>query len=369
MPTDYYNLLGIGKDATPEQIKEAYRKLVLKYHPDVNKDPKSEEKMRQLNAAYAVLSDPDKRRQYDVMGSEQFGRYYSPEDIFRGFDINTVFREMGIDFGMGGFPGFEGFFNVGNMGGGRIVERGQDILHRLNLTLEEVANGIDKEIEIKHVRKCDRCKGSGAEPGYGLVKCDVCKGSGRITVTQRSFFGSFQSVSMCGRCRGSGKVPERNCRECSGKGGTIGTDKIKVSIPPGVNDGMRLRLGGVGDYAKDVAGDLYLEVHTLKHRVLTRENDDVIANATVPFYVAALGGEISVPTLSGEIAIRIEPGTQHGTQIKLIGKGIKRFGTNQRGDEIVRINIDIPRNMTPNEKKLLEQFRDLNQDKKRFGVF
>ncbi len=368
MAKDYYDILGVRRDATQDEIKRAYRELVMKYHPDVNKSPEAEAKMREINEAYAVLSDPDKRKQYDMLGSEQFGQQYSPEDIFRGFDFGDVFKDLGINLGGFGFDDLFGFETEREEE--ETMQRGADITYRLDLTFEEAAKGTEKEIEIKHVKKCSHCNGTGVEPGYGYVTCDKCGGTGRIVTRRNTFFGTMQTVRVCDKCGGTGKIPEKKCSVCHGKGGVIGTDKIKVDIPAGVKEGMRLRLSKLGDYAPGGAGDLYLEIHVLGSSVFERSGDDVLVRVAIPFYTAALGGSIAVPTIDGNKEISIEPGTQPGTQIRLAGYGIKGFRTGRRGDEIVTIDVEIPRSLSPAERKLLEDFKNINsKGSKKFGLF
>ncbi|MGC9156613.1 MAG: molecular chaperone DnaJ [Candidatus Micrarchaeia archaeon] len=362
MAKDYYEILGVPKNATLDEIKRAYRQLVMKYHPDVNKSKEAEEKMREINEAYAVLSDPEKRRRYDMLGSEQFSQEYSPEDIFRGFDIESIFKDLGLnfDFDFDLFPGF----GRGDFSGEQ--PRGSDILYKLNLTFEEAAKGTEKEITIRHVKKCPHCNGTGVEPGYGYITCDKCGGTGRLVSFRNTFFGRLQTVTVCDKCGGSGKIPEKKCNVCRGKGGVVGEDKIKVEIPPGVMDGMRLRLSGMGDYANGRSGDLYLEIHVGKSKVFERSGDDLLVTVTIPFYTAALGGEIEVPTLDGAKRIVIPPGTQPGTKIRIPNAGIRHFKSSGSGDEIVTLNIEIPKSLTPNERKLLEDFKNLREKKRPF---
>jgi len=362
MAKDYYEILGVPRNATLDEIKRAYRQLVMKYHPDVNKSKEAEEKMREINEAYAVLSDPEKRRRYDMLGSEQFSQEYGPEDIFRGFDIESIFKDLGLnfDFDFDLFPGF------GREGFGGEQPRGSDILYKLNLTFEEAAKGAEKELTIRHVKKCPHCNGTGVEPGYGYVTCDKCGGTGRLVSFRNTFFGRLQTVTVCDKCGGSGRIPEKKCSVCHGKGGVVGEDKIKVEIPPGVMDGMRLRLSGMGDYANGRSGDLYLEIHISKSKVFERSGDDLLVTVTIPFYTAALGGEIEVPTLDGVKRIVIPPGTQPGTKIRIPNAGIKHFKSSGSGDEIVTLNVEIPKSLTPNERKLLEDFKNLREKKRPF---
>ncbi|MGC8676026.1 MAG: molecular chaperone DnaJ [Candidatus Micrarchaeia archaeon] len=367
MAKNYYDVLGVGRNATQDEIKRAYRELVMKYHPDVNKSPEAEAKMREINEAYAVLSDPNKKRQYDMLGSEQFSQQFTADDIFRGFDLGSVFRDLGLDFGP--FSGFEDLFGFESEHEAE-SRGGQDIIYQIDLTLEEAAKGAEKEIDIRHVKKCSRCNGTGVEPGYGYATCDKCGGTGRISAVRNTFFGRMQTIAVCDKCGGTGKVPEKKCSVCHGKGGVVGTDRIKVNIPAGVSEGMRLRLARMGDYMQGKAGDLYLEVHIAKDKIFERSGNDILVTVSIPFYTAALGGRIMVPTLNGNKEISIDPGTQPGTRIRLSGEGIKAFGSSRKGDEIVTINVEIPKSLSAAERKLLEDFRQAKEkDNKRFGIF
>ncbi len=370
MAKDYYSILGVPRNASLDEIKRAYRELVIKYHPDINKSKEAEEKMKEINEAYAVLSDPEKRRQYDMLGSEQFNEQYTPEDIFRGFDLGSVFKDLGIDFG--DFPGFGDLFGfeTEQEEEAEESERGASIELPLNLTLQEAAKGTTKQIEVKHVKKCPRCNGTGVEPGYSYVTCDMCNGTGRIVSYRSNGFFRMQTVTICPKCGGTGKIPEKKCSMCHGKGGIVGTDKISVDIPPGVREGMKLRLSKMGDYSKGGIGDLYLRIHITKDKVFQRDGDNVIVNISIPFYLAILGGKVMVPTLEGEKEIEIEPGTQPGTQIRIPGAGIKNFNSQRKGDEIININVEIPKNLSSAERKLLEDYKNLAEKKKKgFGIF
>ncbi|MGC8586947.1 MAG: molecular chaperone DnaJ [Candidatus Micrarchaeia archaeon] len=374
---DYYKILGVSKSASQDEIKKAYRELALKYHPDLNKGSKeAEEKFKEINEAYAVLGDPEKRKQYDAYGPEQFSREYTTDEIFRNFDFGNIFKDLGINMGFGqeDFGDindvFDSFFGVG---GRRRGNFGQSILHSIDITLAEAAEGVDKNLTIKHIKKCPNCNGTGAEPGSKLVKCKTCNGSGSVRATRRTFFGIMQTVSVCPTCNGSGKVYEKLCHVCGGKGGVVATDEITLKIPPGVMDGMRLRLKGMGDYGKDGAGDLFVEVHILKDKTFERINDDLLTEVEIPFYTAILGGSISVPTLHGAKTVQISPGTTHGTEIVIKGEGIRNFRSGNRGNEIVRVKISIPKNLSGEERELIEKFKDIDskggKDKKHFGIF
>ncbi len=318
--------------------------------------------MRELNEAYAVLGDPEKRQKYDAYGPEGFSQQYSEEDIFRGFNVNDIFKDM---FGGGGFGNFSGFGDS-PFGGG-----GNSVLYRMSVSLRDAAEGVQKEISLRHVAKCDKCSGTGAEPGSKIVKCQECRGAGRVRRTNSTIFGSMQMVTTCPVCSGQGKTFEKKCRTCSGKGGYVQTERMQVMIPAGVRDGMRLRLEGMGDFSRFGSGDLYLEIGVEKDRQFVREGDDIQTEVKVPFYTALLGGVIEVPMLKGNKEITLSKGTQQGARIVLKNDGMKRFGTNSRGDEIITLNVDMPKSLTTEEEELIKRFRDMHESsgKKKFGLF
>ena len=371
MADDYYEILGVEKAATADEIKRAYRNLALKYHPDKNKAKDAEEHFKKVNEAYAVLSNPEKRKSYDMYGAEGFQQRYSAEDIFRGTNFEDLFRDMGINFG---FDTSGMFGSVFGQNFGSRTERGNDLLYGMEISLEEVASGTKKEISIKHVKKCDKCNGTGAELGSKITKCQECGGSGRVRHITNTIFGSMQTITTCQRCGGRGKSYDRRCRACSGSGGVVGVDKVEVSVPAGIRDQTRLRLEGLGDYGKDGAGDLYMEIKVARHRHFTRKDDDIYLDVTIPFHTAALGGSIEVPTLSGKQQITIEPGTQPNSQKVLHGAGIKHFRGSSHGDEIVNIKVEIPKNLSEEKRELMERFKALDSgkdsdSKKKFGFF
>lgn len=256
MPKDYYEMLGVKKDATQDQIKSAYRDLVLRYHPDRNKDPKAHGKMQEINEAYAVLSDPQKRQSYDAYGPEGFGKMFSQEDIFRGFDINEIFRQ----FNMGGF---ENIFNMANFGGFQSTRRmdvGSDILEQIDITQKDADQGAERKIKVPHTKLCMECRGSGGDKGSKMVACDECNGKGRISQTMRIPFGVMETVTSCPKCGGMGKRVDRLCRACHGHGRMQVVDNVVMRVPKGITSGSRLRLAGLGDYGKDRTGDLYVDI-------------------------------------------------------------------------------------------------------------
>ncbi len=367
MARDYYEILGVSRNASPEEIKKAYRELALKFHPDRNPDKKATEIFKEANEAYAVLSDPEKRRQYDAYGPAGFGQRYSEEEIFRNFNFEQIFKDMGINFGFGQ-GGDEIFGSIFGQGMGRQRDVGQSILYKMDLSLNEIAKGTQKEIQIRHLKRCERCGGGGAEPGSKMGKCSACNGSGRVARTTNTFFGRMQTVTVCERCGGKGKTYEKRCKQCNGKGGAIASERIMVTIPAGVSEGMRLRLDGMGDYGADGNGDLFVEVHELKHDQFRREGDDVYVHVRIPFYTAILGGRITVPTLDGDKEITLEAATQQGKEITLRGGGIRRLRGAGSGDEIVTVDIDLPKVLSQEQRDLIEKFRQSDQiGKKKFG--
>ncbi len=361
MTEDFYDVLGVNKNASAEEIKTAYRELALKYHPDKNSSKNAEERFKKINEAYAVLGNEDKKKQYDSYGPEQFNRQYSEEDIFRGFNINDIFKDMGFNIDFGGGAGYGS------------SSRGGDILYKLKLTFMEAAKGTDKSIEIKHVSKCKHCNGSGGEPGSKIVKCSMCHGAGRVKRTVNTFFGAMQTVMVCNDCGGAGSFYEKKCKECRGKGGVVTTEKIDVKIPEGVKNNMRLKLDGMGDFSKDGSGNMYLDLEVSKDKIFELNGDDLLLTAKVPFYTAILGGEITVPTLNGTKNINITPGTQPGTEITIRNGGMRRLGTSYYGNEIITISIEIPKSLTSAEEEEIKKFRELREnkdnDKKKFGFF
>ena len=362
---DYYDLLGVEKTASENDIKKAYRKLAMKYHPDKfsnasEKEKKeAEEKFKEVNEAYQVLSDPDKRAKYDRFGHAAFE------------------NGGGGAGGFGGFGGFEGFGNAedifssffgggggfGGFGGGR--QRGPEPGADVTLTLEEVAKGVEKEINYRRQAKCKTCNGTGAEPGSNLKTCDKCNGTGKIKVTQRTVFGNFQSVEECDKCKGKGKIPEKKCKSCNGTGLERETVKKTVKIPIGIEDGQRLRLSGMGDASTDGGpnGDLYIFIHVKEHDFFVRHGDDIICEIPITFAKAALGGEIDIPTLKGKKSIKIPAGTQNGKVFRLKGEGINNPRGYVPGDQLVKIIIEVPTNLNDDQQELLRKFDESLKDK------
>jgi len=358
---DYYEVLEVTRTVTSEELKRSYRKLAVKHHPDKNPgDHTAEEKFKELSEAYDVLSDEQKRAAYDRYGHAAFaqggaaarggpGGFHDPFDIFR-----EVFGASG---GGGGI--FEQFF--GGAGGQRPdrdgKQRGSDLRYDMQVRLEEAAFGCDKEIEVSKLETCDICNGSGAESGSRAVSCRDCGGRGQV-ISSRGF---FQVSQTCPRCRGTGQVIERPCRKCGGEGRVEASSRIKLKIPAGIEDGSRLRSmrNGEAGLRGGPPGDLYVVVHIKEHEVFEREDSNLFCEVPVSFSVAALGGELSVPTLDGQAQLKIPAGTQSGTAFKLRGKGVPTLNSHSRGDLIVRVAVEVPTRLNAEQRKKLEEFSAL----------
>jgi molecular chaperone DnaJ len=350
---DYYEVLGVPRTAPKDEIKDAYRKLALQYHPDRNKSPDAEEKFKEISEAYAVLSDDEKRTQYNQLGHAGFDQRYTSEDIFRGADFESIFRDIG--FGSGLRDIFSVFFGDRDFREGDT--RGRDLGYDLQITLEEAANGAQKEVEIERIEKCEVCGGSGAAPNTSARSCPRCNGAGKVQSTTRNAFGMFVRVIPCPTCGGRGRIIDKPCPQCRGIGRTRKERKITVRIPPGIDEGYQLRLSGEGEMTPgaESPGDLYVMIHIAPHRYFKRDENDLLYNLTIGFPQAALGTEVSIPTLEGNTSINIRPGTQPREIIRLRGKGMPRFRGYGRGDMLVRVNIVVSEKLTQQERALLEQ--------------
>lgn len=357
---DYYEVLGVGRTATEEEIKRSYRKLAVKFHPDKNPDdPHAEEKFKELGEAYDVLMDADKRAAYDRFGHAAFaqggagfggGGFHDPFEIFR-----EVFSGSGFGGGI-----FETFF--GGSAGGRAEDRsrGSDLRYDMEIKLEEAAFGADKTIEIEKLDSCDKCHGSGAEPGSRRVTCSTCGGHGQV-ISSRGF---FQISQTCPRCHGAGEVVEKPCQKCRGDGRVEKLSRIKLKIPAGIREGTRLRspANGEAGIGGGPAGDLYVVIHIKEHKVFHREADDLYCEVPISFSVAALGGEIDVPTLEGKAQLKVPVGTQSGQTFKLRGKGITNINGRGRGDLFARLIVEVPSRLNPEQRRKLEEFAALCGD-------
>lgn len=358
---DYYEVLGVERSATKEEIKSSYRKLALQYHPDRNPgDTEAEDKFKEATEAYEILSDEQKRARYDRFGhqgmrsGQDFHQYQNANDIF------SVFSDL---FGGGGGGSiFEQMFGGG--GGGRqggqrrsVGEPGSDLKVRLPMTLEEIATGIEKTISLKHWVECDTCNGSGAKPGSGHTTCTLCNGSGEIRQVSRSVFGQFINVTMCNNCNGSGQVIKEPCVTCRGDGRVRGESTLKVTVPAGVTTGNYIPVRGKGNAGRrgGDAGDVIVVIEEQEHEHFVREEDNVIYDLTISFPDAALGGDVEVPTLDGSATLTIEAGTQPGTLLRMRDKGIPHLNQYGRGDQIVRVNVFVPTKLTSKEKEVLRE--------------
>ncbi|MAG45811.1 MAG: molecular chaperone DnaJ [Nanoarchaeota archaeon] len=357
---DYYEILGVEKGSSKDEIKKAYKKLALKHHPDRGGDA---EKFKEISEAYAVLSDDTKKGQYDQFGHAGFDQRFSQEDIFRGADFNSVFSEI---FGGGSGGGIFDMFFGGR--GGNHEERGSDLSHEVSLEFEEAVDGIDKEIKLPVSEKCEKCEGSGAE-GNDVENCDECGGNGQVRRNRRTLFGVFSSISPCERCEGEGKIIKTQCGECKGSGVITDVKKIKVKIPAGIDHGNQIRLSGKGDVNSKGRnpGDLYVIVKVKEHEFLKREGYDLHLEVPISFYLVSVGGDIEVPTLKGKSKLKIPSGTRSGTVFRLEDKGVKYLNSNEIGDQYVKVIIEVPK-LNTKQKKVLKEF-DVSLKKKKFGLF
>jgi molecular chaperone DnaJ len=352
---DYYDVLGVARNAGDDEVKRAYRKLAVKFHPDKNPDdPQAEEKFKELGEAYDVLIDPDKRAAYDRFGHAAFAQGGAAA---RGFhDPFDIFREV---FGGAGGGIFETFFGgIGARGEDR--QRGSDLRYDMQITLEEAAVGADKEIEVRKLDTCDKCGGSGADSGSRTITCPACGGRGQV-ISARGF---FQVSQTCPRCRGVGEMIEKPCRHCHGEGRVEKLSRIKLKIPAGIQDGSRLRSSRNGEAGirGGQHGDLYVVVHVKEHKIFQREDDDLYCEVPIPFSVAALGGEIEVPTLEGKAQVKVAAGTQSGQMFRLRGKGVVNVNGRDRGDLLARLIVEVPSRLNAEQRKKLEEFAALCGD-------
>lgn len=366
---DYYEVLGISKGASDAEIKKAYRKAAMKYHPDKfsgasdAEKKEAEDKFKEINEAYQVLSDENKKAQYDRFGHSAFEGGAGGAGGFGGFQGGFGgFEDLGDIFGsfFGGGGGFGGF-------GGRQrgPEPGEDLRYRVEITLEEAAKGVEKTIKYKREGKCSACNGTGAENNSKINTCSKCGGSGTITINQRTMLGTFQTTQECDACHGTGKIPEHKCKKCHGTG--VATEVIEktIKIPAGIDDGQKVKLSGMGNVSRDggPAGDLYVVISIKQHPIFERHGVDIVCDIPITFTKAALGGEVEIPTLNGKKTIKIPAGTQNDKMFKLKGEGIKHLRSPYTGDQIVRVKIEVPINLTDEQKNLLKQFDGTLKDK------
>lgn len=361
---DYYEVLGVSKTATQDELKKAYRKLARKYHPDLNKDnAEAAEKFKECNEAYSVLSDEQKRAQYDQFGHAAFEN--------GGMGGGGGFGGAG---GFGGFGGsgmediFDMFFGGQGGRGGRSSkagpQRGADLRFDLEISFEEAAFGLEKEINLYRDEVCDHCHGEGAEPGSKVETCPECNGSGYVRFTQNTMFGQMVNERPCSRCKGEGKIISEPCKECRGKGTVKRNKKLKVKIPAGVDNGSRLRVSNEGEAGAKggPSGDLYVYLYVKPHKFFERDGTTVLCEVPINIVQATLGADIKVPTLDGQVTMKIPEGTQPGKVMRIKGKGIPGLRNSSRGDQLVRIKVVVPTKLSDKQKDALRKFADISKD-------
>ena len=370
---DYYEILGVEKSATDQELKKAYRKLAMKYHPDRNPDDKeAEEKFKEVNEAYEVLSDETKRRTYDQFGHEGVngqggfgGQGFGGQGFGGGFE--DIFGDMFGDIFGGGFGGSGRTRRRG-------PERGADIRQNVTISFEEAAFGKKMSIKINRTEECSECNGSGAKPGTSKKTCSTCNGSGEVRTVQRTPFGNIASSRTCDKCNGEGEVVESPCPKCNGKGNTRKIKTIEIDIPAGIDDGQMIKLSGQGEVGSKGGprGDLYIIVNVKNDTKFERDGFDIYLEMKITFTQAALGAELEVPTLDGKVVYNVPEGTQTGTVFRLREKGVPKLRGNSRGDQYVKVIVETPRNLTESQRELLKAFaeecgEEVHEKKKSFG--
>ena len=369
---DYYEVLGVDKNATEDELKKAYRKLALKYHPDRNPgDKEAEEKFKEAAEAYDVLSNPDKRARYDQFGHSMGGQGFGGFGGGGGMNMDDIFAQFGDIFS--GFSGFGGF---GRSGGGRRAaqRKGSDLRIRVKLTYDEIATGVKKTLKIPTAVACEKCHGTGAKDGTAMEECPTCHGAGHVVQTRSTILGTMQTQSVCPNCGGLGKVIKEKCPACSGTGITKTEQQVSFDIPAGVADGMTLSFAGKGNAPAHggINGDLLVVIEEVKHPELIRDGDDVIYNLMIDIPTAVLGGSVEVPRIGGRARVNIAPGTQPGTILRMRGKGFPSVDyRGQRGDQLVNVMIYIPEKLSASEKEAVtalsksSNFKPSNNDRQR----
>ncbi|MBR5205499.1 MAG: molecular chaperone DnaJ [Bacteroidaceae bacterium] len=367
---DYYEVLGVEKSASEAEIKKAYRKMAIQYHPDKNPgDKEAEEKFKEAAEAYSVLSDKDKRARYDQFGHAGMGGAAGggAGGFGQGMSMDDIFSMFGDIFGGGGgFGGFSGFGGFGG-GGGRPQQRkfrGSDLRVKVKMSLKDISTGVEKKFKLKKYVTCEHCHGSGAEGDSGTETCPNCHGTGSVMRTQQSIFGMMQTQTVCPNCNGEGKIIKNKCKHCSGEGITYGEEVVEVKIPAGVAEGMQLTVNGKGNAGKHngVAGDLLVVIEEESHPDLIRDENDLIYNLLLSVPTATLGGTVEIPTIDSKVKVKIEPGTQPGKVLRLRGKGLPNVNSygysSGTGDLLVNISVYIPEHLSKDEKQALEKMQD-----------
>ncbi len=359
MARDYYEILGVSRNAAKEEVKKAYKKLAKQYHPDLNKSSDAAEKFKEINEAASVLGDDEKRARYDQFGHEAFKA--SSGSGFEGFDFSR-FTDFGFDIDFGDI--FEEFF--GGSSRRRRYSRGSDLLTEIEIELPEVLNDTEKDAVIKRIEICEKCGGSGAEEKSDVMRCSSCNGTGYIKKAQRTFFGVFATTTTCSKCSGSGEIIKNPCSMCDGAGRINKTRRISIKIPAGVRDGDRLRISGQGSASLegDDYGDLYVIIHIKQHPHFERRGDDLYIKKNISFAQACLGGDLELKALTGEkIKLKIPAGTQPGALLRIKDEGLPNIRAKERGSILVEISIEVPKNISAKQKKLLEEFEGVNNKK------
>ena len=355
---DYYEVLGVSKSADATEIKKAYRKLALKYHPDKNPgDKEAEEKFKEAAEAYDVLSNEEKRHRYDQFGHAGVGGA-GQGGFGGGMSMDDIFSQFGDIFGsFGGFSGFGGF---GGGRGSRRVNRGTNLGVKVKMSLQEIATGIEKKIKVKKYVACQHCNGTGARDGKSYSTCSTCKGSGQVTRVQNTILGAMQTTSTCPTCEGEGKIINEKCTFCNGEGVLMSEEVISINIPAGVAEGMQLSLSGKGNAARrgGVNGDLIVLIEEEEHPELVRDGNDLLYNVFIGYPEAVLGETVEIPTIEGKVKVKIEAGTQPGRILRLRGKGLPDVNGYGKGDLLAKVNVWIPKNLSKDEKKLVEKMRE-----------
>lgn len=356
---DYYEVLGVSKSADATEIKKAYRKLALKYHPDKNPgDKEAEEKFKEAAEAYDVLSNDDKRRRYDQFGHAGMGGA-GQGGFGGGMSMDDIFSQFGDIFGsFGGFSGFGGFGGGGRSA--RRVNRGTNLRVKVKLNLAEIATGVEKKIKVKKYVACQHCNGTGAKDGKSYSTCSTCKGSGQVTRVQNTILGAMQTTSTCPTCEGEGKIINEKCTFCNGEGVLMSEEVITINIPAGVGEGMQLSLSGKGNAARrgGVNGDLIVLIEEEEHPDLVRDGNDLLYNVFIGYPEAVLGETVEIPTIEGKVKVKIEAGTQPGKILRLRGKGLPDVNGYGKGDLLAKVNVWIPKNLSKDEKKLVEKMKE-----------
>ena len=360
MKRDYYEILGVSKGASADEIKKAYRKVAMQYHPDRNPgDKASEEKFKEAAEAYEVLSDADKKAKYDRFGHQAFGPGMGGGGARGASNMEDIFSQFGDVFGD---DAFGSFFGGGGQGRQRRSSQGQDIETNIDISFEDAIFGTEVKLSLNILSKCDHCKGETVEPGYSLKTCSQCEGSGQVVTVARTIFGNIQQAAICPTCDGSGKIPEKLCSVCHDKGTNHKDQKISLKIPAGIEDGSVIRLRERGQaIARGQNGDLYVNVRVKPHKLFTREGNLILSKEHIGLVDATLGTEISVATVDGPVKMKIPSGTQGGTDFKLSNHGVPNMKTGSRGAHIVTIVVDTPTKISKEQRDLLEKFNSSNK--------